>query len=270
MLAPPDIGKVGIAHMRFSQVAINLATWISPRFEVLVTNIADRYLTGQITTEESQAAAGQVAQLFGVPNKARIAEWNARRDDSREFTKESNMTIQLATGNRATGVNYSMMHDVVNWAATGRKTKQLRQELGIRGTPRDHMDALQLSIVTYVEGMGAQKVGEKRRLMETDVAPKEAVEEVGRLAYKAHEFTKTTGGHGLPLLSHKPPTMEQLGRALAAPVPGKRARMILEKAEMKPAQLRLPAPTGRGTLHRFLKPAAVPAAVPHTELDLYD
>ncbi|KAK9826957.1 hypothetical protein WJX74_001647 [Apatococcus lobatus] len=251
------------------KVAINLATWISPRFEVLVTDIADRYLTGQITTEESQAAAGQVAALFAVPDQGKIAEWNRRREESKMFTRESNLTIQLATGNRATGMNYAQLHDCVNWAATGRKTKQLRRELGIRGTPRDHMDALQLSMVTYVEGMGAQKVGEKRRLAEEDVTPKEAVEEVGRLAYKAHEFTKTTGGHGLPLLGQRPPTMEQLGRALAAARPGKMARLILEKAEMKPAQLRLAAPKKTGPMDRFLKPA-VPGAVPHSELDLYD
>ncbi len=257
-------------HTRFSQVAINLATWISPRFEVLVTEIADRYLTGQITTEESRAAAGQVARLFEVPDQARVAEWNRRRDESRGFTRESNETIRLATGNRATGVNYAALHDCVNWAATGKKTKQLRQELGIKGTPRDHMDALQLSIVTYVEGMGAQKVGEKRLRADADVEPKEAVEEVGRLAYKAHEFTKTTGGHGLPLLSARPPTMAQLGRALAAPVPGKTALAVLEKAAMKPAVLRLAAPKKTGPLDRFLKPARVPAAVPHSELDLYD
>ncbi|KAK9816104.1 hypothetical protein WJX74_003750, partial [Apatococcus lobatus] len=46
------------------KVAINLATWISPRFEVLVTDIVDRYLTGQITTEESRAVAAEVERVF--------------------------------------------------------------------------------------------------------------------------------------------------------------------------------------------------------------
>ncbi len=256
----------------FSQVAINLATWISPRFEVLVTEIADRYLTGQITTEESQAAASEVAKLFQVPEQAKLAEWHRQRNEGKGFTRESNLIIQRATGNRATGVNYASLHDAVNWAATGRKTKALRQELGIKGTPRDHMDGLQLAMVSYVEGMGAAKVGEKRRLLQQDVSPKEAVEEVGKLAYEAHSFTRSTGGHSLPLLMHKPPTMQQLDRALKAAAPSKTQQRILQKAEMKTVQA-LPAPApSKNTLDAYFtrKPTPIPAAVPHSALDLFD
>lgn len=236
-----------------------------------MTDIADRYLTGQITTEESQAAASEVAKLFQVPEQAKLAEWHRQRNEGRGFTKLSNLTIRAATGNKATGVNYAMMHDAVNWAATGRKTKQLRVELGIKGTPRDHMDALQLAMVSYVEGMGGQKVGEKRRLSQQDIPPKDAVEEVGKLAYAAHGFTKTTGGHSLPLLMHKPPTMQQLDKALKAAAPTKTQQRILQKAEMKPV-LALPAPPAKGTLESYfsLKPAPIPAAVPNSELDLFD
>lgn len=234
---------------------------------MLVTEIADRYLTGQITTEESQAAAAKVAQLF-QPNLVRLAEWHKQRNDSRTFTKESNMIIQAATGNKATGINYALLHDAVNWAATGRKTKHLRQELGIKGTPRDHMDALQLSMVSYVEGMGAQKVGEKRRMQELPVSPDEAVKEVGKLAYTAHQFTRSTGGHDLQLLMHKPPTMEQLRKALEAPAPTKTQQAVIQKAEMKPAAALPAPPQDTRTMKDFFRP--IPKAVPDSALDLYD
>jgi hypothetical protein len=39
------------------RVAIHLAMWISPEFAVAVTNLVERYLTGRITTIESQEAA---------------------------------------------------------------------------------------------------------------------------------------------------------------------------------------------------------------------
>ena len=235
---------------------------------MLVTDIADRYLTGQITTEESQAAAARVAQLF-QPNEAKLANWHKQRNDGKMHTKQSNMAVQMATGNRATGLDYAQLHDCVNWAATGRKTKQLRQELGIKGTPRDHMDACQLSMVSYVEGMGAKKVGEKRRLAEIDIPPKEAVQEMGKLAHTAHGFTKETGGHVLPLLAQRPPTMEQFRKALQAPEPTKAQQVVLQKAEMKPVAA-LPAPPKKGSIMNFFKPAPIPKAVPLSELDLFD
>jgi hypothetical protein len=39
------------------RVAIHLAMWISPEFAVAVTNLVERYLTGRLTTIESQEAA---------------------------------------------------------------------------------------------------------------------------------------------------------------------------------------------------------------------
>ena len=247
------------------QVAIHLATWISPEFAVFVVNVADRFLTGQLTTEESLAAASQVAQLF-KPEHAKLAEWHRQRSEGKTATKASNMTIQVATGNKASAVNYGAIHDSVNWAAAGKKTKQLKRELGIKGTPRDHMATPQLSMIAYVEAMGAAKVGEKRKELEHDVEPQQAVQIVGKLAYTAHHFTKSTGGHALPMLADKPPTMEQLSKALGAAVPNKRQQLVLKKAEMKPA-LALPMP---GQITKFFKPATVPRAVPESELDLFE
>lgn len=255
--------------LRGVKVAVHLAMWISSEFAVFVVNIADRFLTGQLTTEESKQAASEVAQWFR-PEHAKLVEWHKQRQDGREAAKASCQAIREATGNKATGLDYARLHDATNWAAAGKKTKVLRKELGIKGTPRDHMAAPQLSIVAYVEALGASKVGEKRRLQQEDIPAQTAVEVVGKLAYKAHNFTKDTGGHELPLLAQKPPTMEQVAKALGAPKPSKRQQLVLEKAEMKTAEA-LPAPTNPQKRQGILKYFnAVPRAVPSSELDLYE
>ena len=51
------------------QLAINLASWCSPTFAVKVTALVLRYLTGQVTTEESRAAAKTVAERAAPPEE---------------------------------------------------------------------------------------------------------------------------------------------------------------------------------------------------------
>lgn len=48
------------------RVAIHLAMWISPEFAVAVTNLVERYLTGKLTTLESQEAAQSISNALVV------------------------------------------------------------------------------------------------------------------------------------------------------------------------------------------------------------
>ncbi|KAK9844828.1 hypothetical protein WJX74_007382 [Apatococcus lobatus] len=200
---------------------------------------------------------------------SKLVDWHKQRADGKEATVRANLAIKAATGNLAAGWDYAKIHDAHNWAATGRKTKQLRAELGIRGTPRDHMAAPQLSMVAYVEAMTAEKVGRKRLAAGADIPPTSAVDEAGRLSYTAHDFTRGTGGHDVPLLAQAPPTLEQLGRALRAAEPTKRQRLTIERAAMRPAAA-LPAPGHARDIASFFCKRTVPAGVPESELDLYD
>ncbi len=47
-------------------IAINLAQWISPEFAVAVSELVFRYATGQVTTEESQRVAANIAAQVQV------------------------------------------------------------------------------------------------------------------------------------------------------------------------------------------------------------
>jgi hypothetical protein len=51
------------------RLAIHLASWCSPTFAVKVTALVLRYLTGQVTTEESRAAAKTVAERAAPPEE---------------------------------------------------------------------------------------------------------------------------------------------------------------------------------------------------------
>ena len=50
------------------QVAINLATWISPSFAVAVTSLVCRYISGQVTPKESRDAADAVSKRVVIIN----------------------------------------------------------------------------------------------------------------------------------------------------------------------------------------------------------
>ena len=46
------------------KVAIHLANWVSPQFYVAVVNLVERYIKGNVTTEESQQEADAIAHKF--------------------------------------------------------------------------------------------------------------------------------------------------------------------------------------------------------------
>jgi hypothetical protein len=63
----PAEGRGRWVHPR---LAINLAQWCSPSFAVKVTGLVLRYLSGQITSEESRAAAMRVNERAAPPEEA--------------------------------------------------------------------------------------------------------------------------------------------------------------------------------------------------------
>lgn len=70
------------------QVAIHLAQWLSPEFAVAVTELVLRYSKGEVTTEESQALAADIAAAKRpVPDFDEVTtvdEWNPDTDEMQE------------------------------------------------------------------------------------------------------------------------------------------------------------------------------------------
>jgi hypothetical protein len=57
------------------RIAIKLATWCSPKFEVEVTDLVLRYMQGDVTTDESRACAAELGTaIVGPSNRALVAK----------------------------------------------------------------------------------------------------------------------------------------------------------------------------------------------------
>ena len=243
------------------KVAIHLAQWISPDFAVWVTDLVERYVTGQVTTEQSRAAAQEISEAVEPARDspqipAQLIQWNRQRDDSRELTKTKSDTLKEVTGGKAYSA-YWRNNDAINKAATGKTTKELRVQLGIKkGTPRDRMGAPMLGMIAYQEGMVDKVLREAKEDKGDFLKDWEAIGVAETVTDEAEAFCKKTKGFELPMLQYKPPQVKQVQKALQAKKPTMRQQRLITAA-MMPVLKALPAPP-------------VPVTTPADLGDLYD
>lgn len=77
-----QVGSGGQATFVHPKLAIYLAQWCSPDFVVEVSELVFRYLTGDLTTGESLAAAQEVQrQTTPTPNAPTVTNWQDLRQD---------------------------------------------------------------------------------------------------------------------------------------------------------------------------------------------
>ncbi|KAL3158949.1 hypothetical protein ABBQ32_011347 [Trebouxia sp. C0010 RCD-2024] len=259
-LVSVQVGGNGERHTWVHRkVAIHLAQWISPDFAVWVTDLVERFITGQITTEQSQAAAQEVSDAIrpndDIPQVSpQLIQWNRQRDDSRELTKAKSDTLKEVTGGKAHSA-YWRSNDAINKAATGKTTKELRVQLGIKkGTPRDRMGAPMLGMIAYQEGMVDKALREAKEDKGDFLKDWEAIGVTETVTDEAEAFCKKTRGFELPMLQYRPPQVKQVQKALQAKKPTMRQQRLITAA-MMPILKALPAP---------------PPAQPIDTGDLYD
>jgi len=215
------------------KVALHLAQWISEDFAIWVSDLVEKFLTGQVTTEQSQAAASEVAaatQPATVPPTVppQLVQWNKQRDDGRELTKAKSDVIKEVTGGKAYGA-YWRINDAINMGCTGKTTKQLRVDLGIKkgGTPRDRMGAAMLGMIAYQEGTVQTALREAREDKGAFLKDWEAIGIAEVITEEAAQFCEKTKGFELPMLQYKPPAVKQVQKALQAKKPtAKQQRLI--------------------------------------------
>ncbi len=225
------------------KVAIHLAQWISEDFAIWVTDLVEKFITGQVTTEQSQAAAAEVAAATARPEvPPQLIQWNKQRGDSRELTKAKSDALREVTNGKAHSA-YWRTNDGINKGATGKTTKELRVELGIKkgGTPRDRMGAPMLGMIAYQEGMVDKALREAREDKGDFLKDWEAIGVAEKITDEAEAFCKKTKGFELPMLQYKPPAIKQVQRALQAKKPTFRQQRLITAA-MMPVMKALPAP----------------------------
>jgi hypothetical protein len=235
------------------EVAVDVAAWCSPVFKIQVNRLVTRYLSGQIKAAESQAAAAEVAAAVEVANDVppvppQLVQWNKQRDDGRELTKAKSDVIKEVTGGKAYGA-YWRINDAINMGCTGKTTKQLRVDLGIKkgGTPRDRMGAAMLGMIAYQEGTVQTALREAREDKGAFLKDWEAIGIAEVITEEAALFCEKTKGFELPMLQYKPPAVKQVQKALQAKKPSLRQQRLITAAFM-PTLKALPAPPPVATL----------------------
>ena len=266
-LVSAQVGGNGERHTWVHRkVVIHLAQWISPDFAVWVTDLVERYVTGQVTTEESAKTAAEVvrATVPVVDDKTveaafpGLLKWHAKRGEGRRETKNKNVVLQKVTGNRASGGHFGEMNDAINLGATGRRTHQLRVQAGwtakCKKTPRDRMQHANLCLIAYQEEMVPEAMEQAYEHEGRELTVREAMEAGLQVSDRVKACCEETGGDRLPLLQHAPPTLQRVKQVLALPAPKPKQQNILEWASLKT----MPA----------LPPVPRPSVVDHG--DLYD
>ena len=229
------------------RVASHLAQWISPDFAVWVSELVEKFITGQITTEQSQAAAAEVAAATTTAKGAiqrfpQLIQWARQRGDGKELTKAKSETLKTVTNGQANSA-YWRVNDAINKGATGKTSKELRVELQIKkgGTPRDRMGAAMLGMIAYQEGTVQTALLEAKATKGDYLKDWEAIGIAEVITEEALDFCKKTGGVNLPMLQHKPPEIKQVQKALQAKKPTQRQQRLITAA-MMPLTKALPAP----------------------------
>lgn len=228
------------------EIAVDVAAWCCPAFKIQVNRLVVRYLTGQITRQESQAAAQATASVVDVIDDTpqvspQLIQWNRQRDDSRQLTKAKSDTLKEVTGGKAYSA-YWRNNDAINKAATGKTTKELRVQLGIKkGTPRDRMGAPMLGMIAYQEGMVDKALREAKEDKGEFLKDWEAIGVAETVTDEAEAFCNRTKGFELPMLQYKPPQVKQVQKALQAKKPTMRQQRLITAA-MMPILKSLPAP----------------------------
>ena len=236
------------------KVAIHLAQWISPDFAIWVTDLVERYVTGQVTTEESIGVAAEVARAIVpvVDDKTveaafpGLLKWHAKRGEGRLETKNKNAVLQKVTGNRASGGHFGEMNDAINLGATGRRTHQLRVQAGwtakCKKTPRDRMQHANLCLIAYQEEMVPEAMEQAYEREGRELTVREAMEAGLQVSDRVKACCEETGGDRLPLLQHAPPTLQRVKQVLALPAPKPKQQNILQWASMKTMPALPPVP----------------------------
>ena len=185
------------------QLAIHLAAWCSPTFAVKVTALVVRYLTGQVSTAESQAAAQLIRERSApVPQ---VDEWDQQRCNGIAVAHVKNDAIRdyisARFSNATEGARmYAQVNNLINQATVGytSTTKKYKQ---------DHAIPSDLSIPDMLD-IDGQYVREKlehifgkyfrdRRNDYNNMNPEDALADLTDLRDKIYAFHGGVGLHDI-------------------------------------------------------------------------
>ena len=171
-----------------------------------------RYFKGELTTEESKAAAAmlpQVVQSIQDQSIAVTADWQGKREVGKQLTKAKSHTIHMVTGGQARGV-YGKVNAALTKSVAGKAPEVLKAVHGFKDTHRNYMPESMLGLLSY----GEQAVDMQLISKQKDVGRFLTEAEVAKIAWqvtdKIYDMCKNTGGFAITLLTACPaPTQKR-------------------------------------------------------------
>lgn len=122
-------------------LAIKLAEWLDPEFDVYVKETFKAYLDGDIRIADS---------VISRNNNPDDLKWLQKRLDGKIARRGFTDELQK---HGVTGEGYAMNTDAIYSGLFGKTAKQIKEEKGVKKgeLTRDHMDLLELSAVSLAE-----------------------------------------------------------------------------------------------------------------------
>lgn len=136
------------------EVAISIATWISPEFEVWANRSLRAVINGDFTPLTADAAIAQ----------QKIQElWDELRADTKELfwiLTDAIRDTRQASGKTIIWLDYALPIDAINEALFGKTSKQIHEELGIPKSKsiRDRFGRTSLRRITNVQEAAALRI----------------------------------------------------------------------------------------------------------------
>lgn len=131
------------------QVAIHMAQWCSPKFAVAVSELVFKFMSGQLTTEESQETGRAlfVGDVFNTPERL---EARAKDKTARKTMRDLIKTKLSKPGSS----DYAIPANIVNVFAMnlpeGLNTKKFMKAMKLKGPAADYQSVQQLSCATWI------------------------------------------------------------------------------------------------------------------------
>jgi hypothetical protein len=159
-------GRFGGGTWAHWQIALAYAKYLSPELHMAVNEVFKQFMEADTALAESVLERSKDQRgILRVADKAvnkleskQDLEWIAARADARQGQLEvMAVASKYANGDKTV---FGKICDTNNEFVTGKRTRQLREEFGIKGnkTPRDYFKADQLTELQLVQSWQAQKI----------------------------------------------------------------------------------------------------------------
>ena len=220
----------GGAHATWGhpELAVDVANWCSVRFRLKVNRLVTRYYRGELTSEESRAAAELLPQVVQPVQRAvDVVEWKGKREVAKQLTKAKSSKIHQVTGGKAKGFTYGNVNQALTKSVVGKTPAELKTEHKWKkgDNARNYMPVGMLSLLNWGEDRVDHELEKAYAEAGRFLTDAEVQGVAMRVTDNMFELCSSTGGFDVPLLKETPVAQKRkvAGNLLA---PAKQQKLI--------------------------------------------